>query len=530
MTDASSSKVQLPVGLRLSSYSMKTPSRTLLTDAHAEIPAGSMTLLVGPSGVGKSVLLQSLAGLASVFESGIETGGVASFIDPSGRTFPAGQRPTIGFVFQSLAIFDDLSPAENVQISIDHCRGGPPSRTANQWLIDLGIPAGTRSSLLSGGQRQRLAIARALASSPAMLFFDEPTSGLDEATARQVAQLITDIHRQHGSTCLIVTHDVRPFLDMADQILLFDGQKRQLRELDPAAVDDWHSALQEALPKEDDREGLASARRRSWVGSIASFFQKTADIVGGALWTPIDLLPLWRSARWGGRALAHSLRLVAGPSAWIYLALAGLIVGFVATYFTFRYMPYAKYTETLFVENLLSSIGFALYRILVPIFGTILIAARSGAALSADVGGRIYGRQHDALATLGVSPDRYAKFGALWSMMLTTPILIAWASLLAGGASLVVFTAIRPEWGPTFWDRYFADAFWPAHQSTPSGLGWWFAKVTLCGLGAGQIAYAVGRQPKRSSEDISRSITRTVLLATIWVLLVHFGFAFVEFE
>jgi ABC-type lipoprotein export system ATPase subunit/ABC-type transporter Mla maintaining outer membrane lipid asymmetry permease subunit MlaE len=503
----------------------------LLEGVDGEIPAGSMTLLVGPSGVGKSVLLQSLAGLSSSRESGIEVSGKVSYVDASGRVLPV-RRVQIGFVFQSLAIFDDLSPTENVQLGIDHRRERGPARTAKDWLTEFAVPWGTRSSLLSGGQRQRLAIARALAQSPSILFFDEPTSGLDDATAGRVARLIGEVHRQHGATFLIVTHDVRPFLDDADQILLLDGQQRQLRRVNPSEIGDWREALSAAMPPSEDEEGerVRPAWWRRLLSAVGQFFSSSLDVAWEGIKTPLHLWPRWQSLWWGLRGLIHGLSLVAGISAWIYLALAGLIVGFVATYFTFRYMPYAKYTETLFVENLLSSIGFALYRILVPIFGTILIAARSGAAIAADVGGRVYGRQRDALETMGVHPDGYARPGLLWGMILTTPILIAWANLLAAAASLVVFTAIRPEWGPIFWGRYFGEAFWPASQMLPTGLGWWLAKVTLCGLGAGQIAYGMGRRPKRSSEEISRSITRTVLWGTVWVLIVHFAFAFFEFE
>jgi ABC-type lipoprotein export system ATPase subunit/ABC-type transporter Mla maintaining outer membrane lipid asymmetry permease subunit MlaE len=519
------------VGIRLDGFSLRTPSRSLLSGAVAEIAAGSLTLLVGPSGVGKSVLLQSLAGLPSLKDSGIAASGSWSFVDADGQAIASRSRPSIGFVFQSLALFDDLSPVDNVRIGIDHQSTRRDARIPQDWLDEFQVPAGVRTAHLSGGQRQRLAIARSLAQSPAIIFFDEPTSGLDEATASRVAMLIAETHERHGTTCLIVTHDVRPFLSYADQILLLDGSTESLRPIDPRGEVDWEKELKGAMPPAPAVEPVADEPwMKRAVTFAGSFFRQTTDVSLDASALVVQLLPMWKSIRWGMRSVVHSLTLVAGWSAWIYLALAGLIVGFVSTYFTFKYMPYARYTETLFVENLLASIGFALFRILVPIFGTILIAARSGAAIAADVGGRVYGRQRDALATMGIHPDSYSRTATLWTMMLTTPILVLWGSMLASLASLIVFTAIRPEWGPGFWGRYFSEAFWPAGDSLPSGLGWWLGKVVLCGLGTGKIAYLLGSGPKRSSEDVSRSITRTVLVGTVWVLLVHFVFAFFEFE
>jgi ABC-type lipoprotein export system ATPase subunit/ABC-type transporter Mla maintaining outer membrane lipid asymmetry permease subunit MlaE len=516
-----------PVGIRLDGYSLRTPTRSLLEQARAEIPAGSITLLVGPSGVGKSLLLQSLARLPSVRNSSVEGTGSWCFTDPTGAPRLDRRPPTIGFVFQSLALFDDWSPSDNVQFGLDHRVGGTARRSADDWLKELRVPAGVPTARLSGGQRQRLAIARVLAQSPAIIFFDEPTSGLDEVTARQVAELIAQAHRRHQTTCVVVTHDVRPFLSAADQVLLFDGATQSLRPIEPRPDRDWGEVLSAAMPAAPvERPPRANT---PW-GWLAWGLERTTLVALELLTLPVRLLPVGRSPRWFLRSAGHACSLVAGWSAWIYLALAGLIVGWVATYFTFKYMPYARYTETLFVENLLASIGFALYRILVPIFATILIAARSGAAIAADVGGRVYGRQQDALSTMGIDPDAYARPATLWGMILTTPLLVGWASLLSALASLVVFTAIRPEWGPTFWERYFFEAFWPVGQTYPLAWGWWLSKVVLCGWGSSQIAYGIGSLPKRSSEEVSRSITRTVLLATLWVLVVHFAYAFVEFE
>ena len=140
--------------------------------------------------------------------------------------------------------------------------------------------------------------------------------------------------------------------------------------------------------------------------SAATALAATGDFVEHILLLPYILLPLWRSFRWGLRMTWHYIKLVCGPSACVYIAVAGMIIGFVAQDFIFRYLPFRQFTEPLLIENLLHATGFSLFRFLVPILCTILIAARSGAATAADVGSKVYGNQVDAMKTIGMSPER----------------------------------------------------------------------------------------------------------------------------
>jgi ABC-type transporter Mla maintaining outer membrane lipid asymmetry permease subunit MlaE len=240
------------------------------------------------------------------------------------------------------------------------------------------------------------------------------------------------------------------------------------------------------------------------------------------------MLPLWRSPAWGLRFAAHYLRLAAGPTAWIYIAIAGAIAGFVSTYFTFRYLPYRRFTELLFIENLLAAIGFAQYRVLVPLLVTILVAARSGAAVASDVGGKSYGRQIDALRTLGAPPARYLGTGILYAFLLGTPLLNAIGFLAARGASLVVYTGTHGD--PFFWETYYHRDLAVAGQWWWRGTGWLAAKVLVCAAGTAAISYLRSARPMHSPADVSRCVTSTILWSTLWVLVTHFAFAFFEFE
>ncbi|MGH7130187.1 MAG: ABC transporter permease, partial [Planctomycetaceae bacterium] len=322
------------------------------------------------------------------------------------------------------------------------------------------VPAGVRTGALSGGQQQRLAIARTLAYDPDVILYDEPTSGLDAATAAQAADLIKRTHDAHGKTSIIVTHDYEALAPIADAVYLVDPRLEALVRVEPA---EWPNLRQQLNPADlrEDVEEPASGRQRplAWPHSAAAALEQaliaTSRMTEAALHAPRALVPLWHSPRWGLRFFLHYLRLVAGPSAWVYVAVAGMIIGFVATHFTFRFLPYAQYTEPLLTEDLLATIGFALYRILVPVLATILIAARCGAAVASDVGGKMHSRQMDALRTFGVSPPRYLLTNVLYAFLLGTPVLTAVSFVTAKWTSLVVFTATHSDRGPEFWRLHF---------------------------------------------------------------------------
>lgn len=525
-------------GLQLNRLTVRTPDAVLLQNASAAFESGKITLLIGASGVGKSVLLRVLAGLIDPERSDVVVEGE---IRRNGETV-SRQSAGVGVVFQSLALFDELSPVENVHLGASHRDQEPDQKLTPpdpvQLLTELGVPAKTPTPLLSGGQRQRVAIARTLAQGPAIVLYDEPTSGLDAANGRRVARLIARTQASHPRTCIIVTHDFEPLLEVADAVVLIDPRDHSLRAIPP---DEWsrlRQVIEDSSQDSLDREGKHdkeivdphSRRPNRVVRAIGLFFAGTGKVIEEFVAAPIRLLPLWKSPRWGWRYARHYFGLVAGPSAWLYMLAAGGIIGFVTTYFTFRFLPYAKYTEPLLIENLLASMGFALFRILVPVFATILIAARCGAAIASDVGGKVYGRQYDVLSTFGIRPDAYWLTGTLWAFLIGTPLLVGIAYVAASTTSLAVFTWIRPQLGPDFWNlHYHRQIDGPGHILY-LGWNWWLAKVLACGIGTGQIAYHLAGSPKFSPDAVSRGITRTILWASLYVLLVHFAFAFVEFD
>jgi ABC-type transporter Mla maintaining outer membrane lipid asymmetry permease subunit MlaE len=398
----------------------------------------------------------------------------------------------------------------------------------------LHVPTDRAVSKLSGGQKQRLAIARTLAAHPDILLYDEPTSGLDAWAARNVAELIRDTQSRFGITSIVVTHDYASWLEVADYVFILDQSTRNLVALENRSPENVigriDAGVKHLAPTAQSVATEGTNRQPTSLEVIGNGLEWIGRLTFGLLTVPWHLLPRWKNWFWGTRFLAHYLSLVAGYSAWFYLAIAGLITGFVSTYFTFRYLPYEIYTKPLLMEELLSTIGFALYRVLVPVLATILVAARCGAAVSADIGGKKYGGQIDALKTLDVAPVQYLYTPILIAFLVGTPLLTEIAFLVAKVASLAVFASTHPQLGPDYWDFHFHRRISSNESIFYVGFKWLMTKTLLCGLLVGWVAYLCGNFSKSSSRDVSRSITSTVLWATLAVLIVHFLIAFWEFD
>jgi ABC-type transporter Mla maintaining outer membrane lipid asymmetry ATPase subunit MlaF/ABC-type transporter Mla maintaining outer membrane lipid asymmetry permease subunit MlaE len=541
--------------LCLSDLCVTAGSRCLLDHVDARFPEAKITVVVGGSGAGKSVLLRILAGLSPRQGESIQWSGTI------GRGDAKVDDPRVGIVFQQFALFDELSATANVQFAIDHRarkvkrskQVEPESWSAQQWLEHLGVPLKTPVANLSGGQKQRLAIARTLAASPDAILYDEPTSGLDSASGRLVADLIRETQTTYHRTSIVVTHDYETLLPIADKVLLLDPKKRDLVEIDR---DHWDEIPNRMVPVSmlgsdsavdsgssdsgssdsgssdsgsSDSGGGANKGDSAFVRMMNSFFETTGGALSAAFWLPLDLLPIVPRIRWAVRFTLHYLRLVAGPSAWVYLCISGLIIGFTSTYFTFRFLPFRLYTQPLLIDELLASIGFALYRVLVPILATILVAARCGAAVSADVGVKQYGGQVDAMRTLGVAPRAYLLLPIVIAFVIGTPTLETLAFYSASFISMVAFSSSHPDVGPYFWQQHFGRNLAGGSPWLHLGWKWVLLKNVICGVGTATIAYYQGPAPKRSASDVSHSITSTVLWTTLFVLMVHFLVALQEF-
>lgn len=505
--------------------------RTLLRNADVTFPAGEVILLFGCSGVGKSVLLRILAGLIDHSHAGICYSGRIDFVSGTGRHRSESEpNHPVAVVFQSFALLDELSPIQNVQIALDHSQSAASASAsrASELLAELRVPTDRPTSVLSGGQQQRLAIARAIALESDVVLYDEPTSGLDTKTAHEVADLIRETQHRHQRTSVLVTHDFETLSRIADRIILLDHNRQQLIVLPKESWPQLSDALGE--PPVADSVSTRPSRSQQATAAVNRFLEETGGFSEEVLLLPWSLLPLWRSAKWGLRYTAHYLILVAGPSACIYISVAGMILGFVAQDFVFRYLPFRQFTEPLLTENLLHATGFSLFRFLMPILSTILIAARSGAAVASDVGSKVYGDQLDAMKTLGIDPRRTLRTPILYAFLVGTPFLSLLSYAVASFTASFAFLMTHADLGIAFWDAHFHKELIQPAGFFYKGSGWLMAKLLTCGIGVAMISWRCGVTPKMSGAEISHGVTRTILWATLFVLFVHFAFSLFEFR
>lgn len=170
-----------------------------------EIMKGEFVVIVGPSGAGKTTVLNVLGGMDTATSGSIMVDGkdISSY---NARELTAYRRDDIGFVFQFYNLITNLTALENVELALQICRDPLP---AKRVLVDVGLEGRMKNfpAQLSGGEQQRVSIARALCKNPALLLCDEPTGALDSKTGVQVLSLLTDVCRTHNATVVIITHN-----------------------------------------------------------------------------------------------------------------------------------------------------------------------------------------------------------------------------------------------------------------------------------------------------------------------------------
>lgn len=183
-----------------------------------ELPAGTLTALLGRSGAGKSTMLRCVMGLESFEEGAIDVDGVV--VKGTRQSTPAerkaaiaASRERLGLVFQTWELFPHLTALDNCTLAPVKVKQAPREKArarARELLVGLGLEARLDAypEQLSGGQRQRVAIARALAMEPRVLLYDEPTSALDPSMKHEVLQTLKRVDAS-GVTQVVVTHDLQ---------------------------------------------------------------------------------------------------------------------------------------------------------------------------------------------------------------------------------------------------------------------------------------------------------------------------------
>jgi putative ABC transport system ATP-binding protein len=197
----------------------------ILEQVTLRIAAKERVAIVGPSGSGKSTLLGLIAGLDRPTSGTIEIDGV-DITSLSENDIARYRRQKIGYIFQSFHLIPTLTAVENVAVPLELAGNGDARKRAEQLLDSVGLHERVDHYpvQLSGGEQQRVAIARAFACRPPILLADEPTGNLDTVTGGQVIELLEAMHRDYGTTLVLVTHDQGLAGRMERIISLRDGR------------------------------------------------------------------------------------------------------------------------------------------------------------------------------------------------------------------------------------------------------------------------------------------------------------------
>jgi len=235
------------------SFGCGTHFSPVLRGVSMEAKRGETVFLVGPSGSGKTTLLSILGCILTPDRGSLQVLG-REVAGMSSKELTAFRRENLGFIFQSFNLFPTLSAQDNVALAL--AMRQVPIRQATQRAAELLNQVGlwhrrkARPAQMSGGECQRVAVARALADDPALVFADEPTASLDAENGQAVMKLLTRLVRERGVTLMVVTHDNRIF-SYADRVLQLE---------DGCMAHEWTPA--ESTESAEPAAGLPSQRLR----------------------------------------------------------------------------------------------------------------------------------------------------------------------------------------------------------------------------------------------------------------------------
>lgn len=204
------------------------PGVTILRDVSFEVNKGEIFILLGGSGCGKSTIMKHMIGLNPILDGELCIDGMQW----SSKTRAALYRK-IGVMFQSGALFGSMTCLENVLLPLEEfSRLNSRDRTskAMDLLADVGLADAAHKlpNEISGGMRKRVAIARAMALDPEVVFLDEPSAGLDPITSCALDELILALRKNHGMTFVVVTHELPSIFKIADRCAMFDKARRAM--------------------------------------------------------------------------------------------------------------------------------------------------------------------------------------------------------------------------------------------------------------------------------------------------------------
>jgi len=220
------------IKIEIQHLTMAYGSYEVMRDINARVRRGSVFVIMGGSGTGKSTLLRHMIGLQCPAQGDILYDGQSFWgMDNEGRQ---AQLRKCGVLFQSGALWSSMTLAENVALPLSEHTELPATEIAEIVRLKLALVGLTGfeefyPAEISGGMNKRAGLARAMALDPEILFFDEPSAGLDPISSRNLDQLILELRDSLGATVVVVTHELQSIFTIADDSVFLDAETRTMR-------------------------------------------------------------------------------------------------------------------------------------------------------------------------------------------------------------------------------------------------------------------------------------------------------------
>lgn len=206
----------------MKTYQMGETTIHAVNGINFKIEQGEFVIVVGPSGAGKTTVLNLLGGMDSATSGEIIFNG-KNIVECSEKELTDYRRDSVGFVFQFYNLVQNLTALENIELASQICKNPlDPKETLEK--VGLGHRLNNFPSQLSGGEQQRVAIARAIAKNPSLLLADEPTGALDYKTGKEILKLLQEVCKNFGKTVVVITHN-NAFIPIADRVIKIHNGK-----------------------------------------------------------------------------------------------------------------------------------------------------------------------------------------------------------------------------------------------------------------------------------------------------------------
>ncbi len=477
--------------------------RCLLSRVSLQVERGRVTVLMGPSGVGKSILADVMFGLQPTRRD--------NQLHISGQLGSASDQGAL--VFQSGGGLPHLKVSENLRLV------RPNPGAIAQLLKDFHLDPGQAAPTLSGGQNRQLATARALLAERSLLWLDEPAAGLDVTKVDELCRQLQTHASQHHIAVVVTTHRAEFAVAVADQ-LLFLGFGGKLVAVDPPTSErdlaahstGWEAGQANVLearlrtlitPQIQAPTPVQSRRRHplelwGWIERIITGLYSILVLFG------------WREGE-ARRTFAHAFRLAAIESG-LFTPFIGLIFG--AIFLLIFELSFAFIST----GRILVEFGPTIVLRLSPGFAAILVAASAGSTLSSWVGQMTANRQLDALRVLGVRVDTRIV-GPAWVGMTLAGVLgtLGFALTLTS-----VFVAY-------LWFSGDGSMMALLQRFTFHDTGVALAKTTLFGTLIASVIVTCAVEPKRDASEVASAVTRGTIRASIAVMLLELVILSVQF-